>query len=159
MTSLRSLRKTSSPSTSATDPTAYAGTRVRPRFRPPWLSQQASTATLAHPYGAALGCEVLRAGKNAILALGLDIARVQRAAGSERACDTSGKHERDVGIGRAEPGGLLPITFPTDESATPIQDFGQYPGVEGVANYTEELLVGYRWYQIYARRQHKRSLA
>jgi beta-glucosidase len=53
----------------------------------------------------------------------------------------------EVLIGDAEPGGRLSITFPTDESATPIQEPHQYPGVDGVATYSEELLVGYRWYQ------------
>jgi beta-glucosidase len=53
----------------------------------------------------------------------------------------------EVLVGRAEPGGRLPITFPTDELATPIQESHQYPGVDGVATYSEELLVGYRWYQ------------
>jgi beta-glucosidase len=53
----------------------------------------------------------------------------------------------DVLTGRAEPGGRLPITIPTDEAPTPIHDPGQYPGVDGVATYSEELLVGYRWYQ------------
>jgi beta-glucosidase len=53
----------------------------------------------------------------------------------------------EVLVGRAEPGGRLPITFPTDESATPIREPHQYPGVGGVATYSEELLVGYRWYQ------------
>ena len=52
----------------------------------------------------------------------------------------------DVLTGRAEPGGRLPITFPTDESATPIQELEQYPGIDGVTTYSEELLVGYRWY-------------
>ena len=53
----------------------------------------------------------------------------------------------DVLTGRAEPGGRLPITFPTDESATPIQEPSQYPGVNGVATYSEDLLVGHRWSQ------------
>jgi len=53
----------------------------------------------------------------------------------------------DVLTGRAEPGGRLPITFPVDESTTPIQSPEQYPGVGGVVTYSEELLVGYRWYQ------------
>ena len=53
----------------------------------------------------------------------------------------------EVLVGRVEPGGRLPITFSTDESATPIQESHQYPGVDGVATYSEELLVGYRWYQ------------
>jgi beta-glucosidase len=52
----------------------------------------------------------------------------------------------DVLTGRAEPGGRLPITFPTDESATPIHEPEQYPGVNGVATHSEEQLVGYRWY-------------
>jgi len=53
----------------------------------------------------------------------------------------------EVLVGQAEPGGRLPITFPTDESTTPIHEPHQYPGVDGVATYSEELLVGYRWYQ------------
>jgi beta-glucosidase len=52
----------------------------------------------------------------------------------------------DVLTGRAECGGRLPITFPVDEDNTPIQRAEQYPGVDGVAVYSEELLVGYRWY-------------
>ena len=48
--------------------------------------------------------------------------------------------------GAAEPGGRLPITFPADEQRTPIETASQYPGVDGVASYSEELLVGYRWY-------------
>jgi beta-glucosidase len=53
----------------------------------------------------------------------------------------------EVLTGRAEPGGRLPITFPIDESTKPIREHHQYPGVNGVATYSEELLVGYRWYQ------------
>ena len=52
----------------------------------------------------------------------------------------------DVLTGAAEPGGRLPITFPADEQRTPIETASQYPGVDGVASYSEELLVGYRWY-------------
>ena len=53
----------------------------------------------------------------------------------------------DVLTARAEPGGRLPITFPVDEAATPMEAPEQYPGLDGVATYWEELLVGYRWYQ------------
>jgi beta-glucosidase len=53
----------------------------------------------------------------------------------------------EVLVGRTEPGGRLPITFPIDESTTPIREPHQYPGVNGIATYSEELLVGYRWYQ------------
>ena len=52
----------------------------------------------------------------------------------------------DVLTGAAEPGGRLPITFPADEQQTPMETAAQYPGVDGVASYSEELLVGYRWY-------------
>ncbi len=52
----------------------------------------------------------------------------------------------DVLTGAVEPGGRLPITFPADEQQTPMETAAQYPGVDGVATYSEELLVGYRWY-------------
>ena len=52
----------------------------------------------------------------------------------------------DVLTGTAEPGGRLPITFPAEERRTPMESAEQYPGVDGVATYAEELLVGYRWY-------------
>ena len=52
----------------------------------------------------------------------------------------------DVLTGAVEPGGRLPITFPADEQQTPVETAAQYPGVDGVATYSEELLVGYRWY-------------
>ena len=48
--------------------------------------------------------------------------------------------------GESEPGGRLPITFPADEHGTPIAAASQYPGVDGVATYSEDLLVGHRWY-------------
>jgi beta-glucosidase len=40
------------------------------------------------------------------------------------------------------------ITFPADEQNTPILNANQYPGIDGTATYTEEKLVGYRWYQV-----------
>ena len=52
----------------------------------------------------------------------------------------------DVLTGTVEPGGRLPISFPADEQQTPMETAAQYPGVDGVATYSEELLVGYRWY-------------
>jgi hypothetical protein len=41
--------------------------------------------------------------------------------------------------GRAESGGRLPITFPVDEDNTPIQSPEQYLGVDGIAEYSQEL--------------------
>ncbi|MFJ6675019.1 glycoside hydrolase family 3 C-terminal domain-containing protein [Actinosynnema sp. NPDC091369] len=52
----------------------------------------------------------------------------------------------DVLFGAAEPGGRLPVTFPTGLDATPITSPAQYPGEGGVVGYSEGLRVGYRWY-------------
>ncbi len=52
----------------------------------------------------------------------------------------------DVLWGIAEPAGRLPVTFPVGLDADPMQSQEQYPGVAGNYNYTEGLLVGYRWY-------------
>ncbi|MCC8246178.1 glycoside hydrolase family 3 C-terminal domain-containing protein [Saccharothrix luteola] len=52
----------------------------------------------------------------------------------------------DVLFGAAEPGGRLPVTFPTGLDATPIASPAQYPGEGGVVHYAERLRVGYRWY-------------
>jgi beta-glucosidase len=51
----------------------------------------------------------------------------------------------DVLYGRAEPGGRLPQTFPVSERQASFPK-AQYPGVGGVAKYTDGLLVGYRAY-------------
>ncbi len=48
--------------------------------------------------------------------------------------------------GDAEPGGRLVLTWPKAEDRTPIESAAQYPGVDGVVEYTEGSLVGYRWY-------------
>jgi beta-glucosidase len=42
--------------------------------------------------------------------------------------------------------GHLPITFPRSTGATPVSTVAQWPGVNGVATYSEGLQVGYRWY-------------
>jgi beta-glucosidase len=49
-------------------------------------------------------------------------------------------------FGEVNPSGRLPITFPRREQDLPTQTPAQYPGVQGVAQYSEGLLVGYRWY-------------
>jgi beta-glucosidase len=49
----------------------------------------------------------------------------------------------DVLLGRAEPGGRLPVTVPHSESGLPV---GRAEPVDGVLEYTEGLLVGYRGY-------------
>ena len=49
-------------------------------------------------------------------------------------------------FGKTNPSGKLPMTFPKAESEVPAHTPEQYPGVNGVATYSEKLEVGYRWY-------------
>jgi beta-glucosidase len=49
-------------------------------------------------------------------------------------------------FGDDDPGGRLPVTFPADAGQGPVQALEQYPGVGGVATYTEDILVGYRFF-------------
>jgi beta-glucosidase len=48
--------------------------------------------------------------------------------------------------GDEDPGGRLPVTFPADAGQGPVQAIAQYPGIGGVATYTEDIGVGYRFY-------------
>ncbi len=57
----------------------------------------------------------------------------------------------DVLYGNAEPGGRLPQTFPVDEEQASFPA-SAYPGVGGVARYSEGLLVGYRAYDALKRK-------
>jgi beta-glucosidase len=49
-------------------------------------------------------------------------------------------------FGDDDPGGRLPVTFPAQASQGPVQAVEQYPGIDGVATYTEDILVGYRFF-------------
>jgi beta-glucosidase len=49
-------------------------------------------------------------------------------------------------FGDVNPSGKLPVTFPKTEDQVPASTPAQYPGVNGVATYSERLEVGYRWY-------------
>jgi beta-glucosidase len=48
-------------------------------------------------------------------------------------------------FGHVNPSGKLPITFPSSESDVPANTPQQWPGVNGVATYSEGLNVGYRY--------------
>lgn len=50
----------------------------------------------------------------------------------------------DVLLGRAEPGGRLPVTIPADENAVPV--LHAKPADDDTLDYTEGLLIGYRGY-------------
>ncbi|MGZ4771151.1 MAG: glycoside hydrolase family 3 protein [Ilumatobacteraceae bacterium] len=56
----------------------------------------------------------------------------------------------DVLLGDTEPQGRLPVTFPAHLEDTPA--FEHHPGRNGVANYAEGRLIGYRWYATVGRR-------
>jgi len=49
-------------------------------------------------------------------------------------------------FGDKDPGGRLPVTFPARADQGPVQTAEQYPGIDGVATYTEDILVGYRFF-------------
>ncbi|MFZ0089059.1 MAG: glycoside hydrolase family 3 C-terminal domain-containing protein [Solirubrobacteraceae bacterium] len=49
-------------------------------------------------------------------------------------------------FGRVNPGGHLPVTFPTSLSQVPASTPAQFPGVGGNVEYSEGVDVGYRWY-------------
>ena len=58
----------------------------------------------------------------------------------------SGTGTASLIFGDADPGGRLPMTFPASASQGPATQAEAYPGVNGVAQYSEGIFVGYRWY-------------
>jgi beta-glucosidase len=49
-------------------------------------------------------------------------------------------------FGDVDASGRLPLTFPRSLSETPVSSPAQYPGIDGVATYSEGVIVGYRGY-------------
>ncbi len=58
----------------------------------------------------------------------------------------SGAGTASLIFGDADPGGRLPVTFPASADQGPATRPEEYPGVNGIAQYDEGILVGYRWY-------------
>ena len=52
----------------------------------------------------------------------------------------------DVLLGKVNPSGKLPVTYPRALTDVPARTKEQFPGVGGRAVYSEGVLVGYRWY-------------
>lgn len=60
--------------------------------------------------------------------------------------EEDGNAVADVLFGEVNPSGRLPITFPKRIEDTPAHTPEQYPGVGGIAKYSEGVFVGYRYY-------------
>ncbi|HTN20955.1 MAG TPA: glycoside hydrolase family 3 C-terminal domain-containing protein [Pelobium sp.] len=52
-------------------------------------------------------------------------------------------------FGDVNPSGKLPMTFPKKLDDSPAHKFGDFPGKNGVANYNEDIFVGYRYFDTY----------
>jgi beta-glucosidase len=62
----------------------------------------------------------------------------------------SGNAIAAVLFGDTDPSGRLPTTFPASEGQGPATQGAQYPGVDGVVHYDEDIFVGYRYYDRFA---------
>ncbi|OLB73749.1 MAG: hypothetical protein AUI14_25370 [Actinobacteria bacterium 13_2_20CM_2_71_6] len=60
--------------------------------------------------------------------------------------EEDGNAVADVLFGAFNPSGKLPITFPKKDSDQPANTPARYPGVNGTAQYSEGIFVGYRHY-------------
>jgi beta-glucosidase len=49
-------------------------------------------------------------------------------------------------FGDVNPSGKLPVTFPQSLAQVPASTAAQWPGANGTVQYSEGILVGYRWY-------------
>ena len=59
---------------------------------------------------------------------------------------TSGTALASVLFGQTDPGGHLPVTFPSSLSQVPASTTAQFPGNGSTVQYSEGIDVGYRWY-------------
>ena len=60
--------------------------------------------------------------------------------------ESNGTALASVLFGATDPGGHLPVTFPTDLSQVPASTPSQFPGTGGQVQYSEGIDVGYRYY-------------
>jgi beta-glucosidase len=63
---------------------------------------------------------------------------------------TSGTSLASVLFGQTDPGGHLPVTFPSSLSQVPASTTAQFPGNGSTVQYSEGIDVGYRWYDAHS---------
>jgi beta-glucosidase len=63
---------------------------------------------------------------------------------------TNGTSLASVLFGQTDPGGHLPVTFPSSLSQVPASTTAQFPGNGSTVQYSEGLDVGYRWYDAHS---------
>jgi len=61
----------------------------------------------------------------------------------------SGQAVAEFLLGKINPSGKLPITFPVSLNESPDHKLGEFPG-DDVVNYKEGIYVGYRYYEKYS---------
>ena len=49
-------------------------------------------------------------------------------------------------FGDVNPSAKLPVTIPASSNQVPTSTTAQFPGISGHASYSEQMLIGYRWY-------------
>jgi beta-glucosidase len=74
------------------------------------------------------------------------LSRVAGVVQSWYSGEEDGRAIAAVLFGDIDPSGKLPMTFPATARQTPTSEPTRWPGVHGVAQYSEGLDVGYRWY-------------
>ncbi|MHB1784349.1 MAG: glycoside hydrolase family 3 protein, partial [Acidimicrobiales bacterium] len=60
--------------------------------------------------------------------------------------EQDGRATAAVLTGRYDPAGRLPVTFPVSQAQTPVHTLAEWPGVGGAVHLSEDLDVGYRYY-------------
>jgi beta-glucosidase len=60
----------------------------------------------------------------------------------------AGNAVADILSGRVNPSGKLPFTMPVTLDQSPAHALGNFPGKDMKVNYEEDILVGYRWFDI-----------
>jgi beta-glucosidase len=74
------------------------------------------------------------------------LSRVAGVVQSWYSGEEDGRAIAAVLFGSVDPCGKLPMTYPASARQTPTSAASRWRGVHGVAKYSEELDVGYRWY-------------